>query len=382
MDGLRVTCGVNIIDTPGYNDTRENFDKRITDQIKELFDKKIEHLDAILIVVPLSTTRLTNAQQHVFSSILKMFGEDIKKNIFLATTWDDSGEMTCLDVLKKAQVPFEDIFRFNNANLYSAFSSTNDQSMKRELWKERTKSFSRLFQKLEETQKTTVKSSKEVMDARHNLEIQLVALEDKLTKKAQDIVNYKQDKTVLDAIEKETPENKEKLMYKRTVSVMKLQFSDKTCLNCNKCNQTCHKNCWVIHSKLKWTCKAMKKYKCTVCHGCDASTHEFKKAAYAVEFVDEMISGADVVNRQKQRDISFGELKQILKKIKDLIEEINNKALQKDALTVEQYINNLVNKEEKERKPGFEKRTQIQKKILELLITDGSIYNLSMDYLL
>lgn len=139
MEGLRVTCGVNIIDTPGYNDTRANFDKRITDQIKELFDQKIDHLDAILIVVPLSTTRLTDAQQYGFSNILKMFGDDIKINIFLATTWDDSGNLACVEVLDKAEVPYADIFRFNNANLYSAFSSdVNQESLNHKFWKSRT----------------------------------------------------------------------------------------------------------------------------------------------------------------------------------------------------------------------------------------------------
>lgn len=116
-----------------------------------------------------------------------------------------------------------DIFRFNNAKLYFAFSSINNQSTNTEIWKGRTNSFSELFPKNEVTQMTTVKSSKEVNRARQNLEI---ALADKLCQKDYYIVNYKEDNTVLDAFEKETAENKEKKMYKRKVFVVKLQCSD------------------------------------------------------------------------------------------------------------------------------------------------------------
>ncbi|CAG2190997.1 unnamed protein product [Mytilus edulis] len=63
MKGLKISCGVNIIDTPGFNDTRKDFDKRITAQIKELFVSGINHLDAIFVVLPLSTTRLTDSQE-------------------------------------------------------------------------------------------------------------------------------------------------------------------------------------------------------------------------------------------------------------------------------------------------------------------------------
>lgn len=384
MEGLRIPCGVNIIDTPGFNDTRKNFDKRITAQIKELFEKKIDHLDAILIVVPMSTTRLTEGQQNVFTNILQMFGDDIKNNVFVATTWDDSGEITCLDVLKSAGVHYADVFRFNNANLYSAFSSAiQHDTINQSFWDARTKSFSELFQKLEATKPTTVQSSKEVMRARHSLEIQLVALEDTLSREAQDIVNYKQDKEVLDAIEKETPENRKKSVYRRVVPEMQLRYTGNSSLNCDRCEKTCHENCWVLFDTFKWTCEAMESDQCTVCVGkCTASSHEFSKYRYEQQYVVQIFSGQEVVERQTKREASFEGLKNTLRLIKKLIEEINTKALQKDALSVAQYIENLAKKEEKERKQGYEMRAQIQKKIVEYLKKDVSILKLSMNYLI
>ncbi|CAC5370968.1 unnamed protein product [Mytilus coruscus] len=114
LKGLKINSGLNIIDTPGFNDTRQDFDKRITAQIKELFASGITHLDAILIVLPLSTTRLTSSQRLIFSSILKMFGYDTRDNIFVALTHDDSGEeSSCLSILDKIEVPYKGYFRFN-----------------------------------------------------------------------------------------------------------------------------------------------------------------------------------------------------------------------------------------------------------------------------
>lgn len=165
MKGLKISCGLNIIDTPGFNDTRKGFDKRITAQIKELFKRGITQLDAILIVLPLSTKRLTPGQTHIFSSILDMFGDDIADNIFVTLTHDDSGEEhTCLSVLREAGVPFKDYFRFNNANIFSPFNSSMSYEDKYSdynicIWKKRTDSFSSLFKKLETTRKITITSS-------------------------------------------------------------------------------------------------------------------------------------------------------------------------------------------------------------------------------
>ena len=71
---------VKIIDTPGYGDTRGiERDKEITDQIKILFKEKISTLNAICFVTKSSNNRLTHSQRYILSSILDLFGEDIKE---------------------------------------------------------------------------------------------------------------------------------------------------------------------------------------------------------------------------------------------------------------------------------------------------------------
>lgn len=384
MEGLRYNCGVNIIDTPGFNDTRENFDKRITNQIRALFEKRISHLDAVLIVVTSSTTRLTPGQEHVFSSILGMFGENIGKNIFVATTFDDSGELKCLPVLQNANIPYAGVFRFNNSNVLTKFSSEHSKdSLIQECWNTRTKNFAMLFQKLETTAKTTVTSSVEVMRARQSLEIQLIALEETLSQQAQVIANYKSDKTVLAKIQNETQENRKKCQYKSQDTQLQIQYHGWYSLNCEKCRKTCHKTCFVLLESLKWTCVAMADNKCTICDKkCDVNAHVFSKNIYKTEFIDTLISGEDVVNRQKERTQSFARLQHTLLRVEHLIVELKSKALRKDRLSLVQYVQDLVTEEEKDRKQGFKMRIQIQEKILYHLMKNESIGQLSIDYLI
>ncbi|XP_063411282.1 uncharacterized protein LOC134694215 [Mytilus trossulus] len=117
LDGSKVSFKVNIIDTIGFIDTRKHFDKKLTDQLQTLFGGIIEHLDAVLVVIPLSTQRLTEGQEYVFSSISKLFGKEIEENICVAITHDDGGEPTCLGLLEKAlkKFPQGNVFRFNNS---------------------------------------------------------------------------------------------------------------------------------------------------------------------------------------------------------------------------------------------------------------------------
>lgn len=379
-----VKSGVNIIDTPGFNDTRKNFDRRITNQIKELFEKRVRHLDAVLIVVPLSATRLTEGQQHVFSSILRLFGKDIRRNIFVAITWDDSGELQCMSVLEKSGIPHSDYFRFNNSNVLTEFKPTEDQDLiNQTIWNNRTDNFSKLFEKLKNTPNTSVESSFDVLKARNTLEIQLMSLEEECSKQAQVIANYKKDKIVLDAIQKETPENREQCTYWITVPGIEVEVNSKKSLNCRNCFKTCHRNCWVIHDKFKRTCVAMKKNKCVVCpNKCDVGDHVFENKMYVQGFVKEKCSGEDVVIRQKDREASFSNLQQTLEDVELLIKELTSKALETYAFTLEQYIQDLVNREQEEKKLGYEMRIQIQKKILEHLKKKKSIQKLSMNYLM
>lgn len=99
---------VKIIDTPGYGDTRGiQRDREITAQIKELFHSQISTLNAVCFVTKSSNNRLTHSQRYILSSILDLFGEDVKEIFVFILTFCDGEILMSLSHYKKKIVHFE-----------------------------------------------------------------------------------------------------------------------------------------------------------------------------------------------------------------------------------------------------------------------------------
>jgi len=101
---------VKIIDTPGYGDTRGiTRDKEITAQIKILFKEKISTLNAVCFVTKSSNNRLTHSQRYILSSILDLFGEDVKEIFVFMLTFCDGGKPNIIEPLQEENCPFSKI---------------------------------------------------------------------------------------------------------------------------------------------------------------------------------------------------------------------------------------------------------------------------------
>lgn len=79
-EGSRLNCTLNIIDTPGFGDTRGiERDNAIVDQIRHLFSAQGEqgvlYIDAVCFIVKAPDARLTVVQRYIFSSIMSLFGK-------------------------------------------------------------------------------------------------------------------------------------------------------------------------------------------------------------------------------------------------------------------------------------------------------------------
>lgn len=155
IENTRVNFKVNIIDTPGICDTRIidslDFVKRIGQQMKCLFETRVDHLDAILLFVPISETKLTEPQGMIFTSIIKLCGNDVKHNVFIVITKDDGAiDPACLPSINASGIPYTKYFRFSNENLFTKTLSDLDRIM----WKRREANFFDLFKELEKTPKS------------------------------------------------------------------------------------------------------------------------------------------------------------------------------------------------------------------------------------
>lgn len=109
--GSRLNYTLNIIDTPGFGDTRGIQRDQVTiDQIRHLFSEKGEKgvlfIDAVCFIVMAPEARLTVSQKYIFSSIMSLFGKDIESNICTLITFADGAEPPVLASLKEANLPF------------------------------------------------------------------------------------------------------------------------------------------------------------------------------------------------------------------------------------------------------------------------------------
>ena len=123
MPGFQIDFNLNIIDTPGFGDTRGILrDKKLVDQIREFFtcpgDTGVDEINAVCFVTQAPLCRLTPTVRYIFDSILSLFGKDFEKNIYVLITFADGKEPPVINALKAANVPFEQIFVFNNSALF------------------------------------------------------------------------------------------------------------------------------------------------------------------------------------------------------------------------------------------------------------------------
>lgn len=365
---------MNIIDTPGFNDTTsKDFDKRTYQYIHDLFERKIDHLDAILLVVPAGTSRLNTEHEYVFSCIRKMFGEDVKQNIIIIITRYDGGTPCCMAVLESAQIPCENVFYFNNSNVLTKIKNFRHEQT---IWQERAKSFANLLNCLEKVQKTTVLSSLKVMRDRIMLELQLTALEDTLSKHIQDVANYKKVKIM----ESKIKVNQDLFTLEIADTIFERKFTGKDSINCLNCLRTCHENCWVPGNSFIKFCEIMRSMNCTICN-CRVKNHCREKEVYKQKTVWRKVSEIEFLKTLPNLQKSIVHFISTIFNIDKLINELKLIALFPDVLSTTSYLERLIQKENNEKNPEFEVRVKLLERVVNYLNSNEAIRNLSYEYL-
>ena len=182
--GMYTSNGLTIIDTPEFGDTRGiSRDREISTQIKEFFSVRgsegIDQINGVLFVTPASSPRLTATQLYVFEAILGIFGNDIRDNIFLMTTFADGQKPKVLSAIKKAEVPYNQYFKFNNSALHAdnirdesdSDSEEGNDSFDTLSWKMGIKSFEKFFKKFDKVEPKSLVLTREVLREREHLQI-------------------------------------------------------------------------------------------------------------------------------------------------------------------------------------------------------------------
>ena len=388
-----------IIDTPGYNDTKGmSQDKIISQKIFEAFQTQLTSINAICFVVKSDAFRLSPTQKYIFHSILDLFGDDVKENFIAMLTFCDGGNSLVINTLKNKESIYSKIiphvknpwyYKFNNSAFFSLKRKEKFTEMFWDLGKE---SFINFISRLKELPKKSLSQSIEVGKERQKLEGLIIMLQQKLKLCLNNVEQCKLEYKIINDLNKDIKDSQN---YKVDITVPKVAkeqlkpgIHTTTCLQCNR---TCHDNCNIKQDEYKYNCWAMDKNskKCRFCpNKCIWKMHT--NVPYIIKYysVKETITLEELKNKYDNSKSKKLDREKILEKINDKIFSLNAEcletqeeikrainrikeiALMKDMITDEEHINSLIESEKQEHTEGYKERIQYynmlkeQKKLL------------------
>ncbi|XP_078317759.1 uncharacterized protein LOC144620557 [Crassostrea virginica] len=383
--GSRLNYTLNIIDTPGFGDTRGiERDNAIVDQIRYLFSAKgaqgIMYIDAVCFIVKAPDARLTIIQKYIFSSIMSLFGKDVESNICTLITFADGAKAPVLASLEESKLPFGTKFEFNNSALFTENNFDNSKTLSPMFWEMGCRSFELLFKYITTLETKSLSQTKNVLDEREQLKTIISNIRPQVTAGLSKLSELKQQ---LDIFQKNKNEIEDNQNFEYEVEETRQEMIDlpkgQHVTNCIQCNVTCHEQCQIPDDNYKINCTAMDKQgKCTVCIGkCIWSVH--KNTPYIFRYVTENVKKTYAEMKQRYESATGDKLshekyiKQLTYDVDDLFEAIRdlvNKmndcktrlkeiALRPDPLSVVEHIELMIQSEEVEKQPGYLNRIRM-----------------------
>ncbi|XP_061186853.1 uncharacterized protein LOC133194976 [Saccostrea echinata] len=396
LEGGRVPFRLNIIDTPGFGDTRGiEQDNKIMEHIRELFLAKapcgVDTIDAVCFIVKAPDARLTPIQTYIFSSILSIFEHDIGPNICALITFADGKDPIVLQSLRKADVPFGGWFPFNNSALFAENLNLAESSFTPMFWQMGMRSFDRFFDHIIHLKPKSWKLTQDVLQKRKNLQDLLYDIHPKINESLLKIDQLKREVDIFKENEETIKASKNFKYEAEESTIITERLPPGTHVtNCIQCNTTCHSNCGIPDDDDKRRCCAMDSNGyCTICSKkCLWSRHrnhpykyvvvvekvqknyedvkkKFEMACKKKLTVEEVIQklGNEVVEQ-------FEHTNEMMKRMKDIKNKLQEIVLRPDPLSAVDHIDLMIRAEEMEKKYGFERRIEVLKKFKEFACTE------------
>lgn len=411
MEGSSLPYTITIIDTPGFGDTDGiKRDKKITDQVKNFFSLTqqygIDHLDGIGFVTQSALVRLTATQQYIFDSILAVFGKNVANNIFIMVTFCDGQKPPVINAVDEAEIPYSQYFKFNNSALDANNSNTDDDNFDEMFWKMGMNSFKKFFEKFEHAESVSLTLTQQVLETREKLETAVQGLQRQMNACLAEMEVLHQEELEIQKHEKELETNKHfkykiKVPYYEAIPLEDGQYVT----NCLRCNFTCHFPCYIPDNDDKWKCNAMdstigngQSACCTVCSGnCSWKVHKNTREKFELRYRTKEKTSEDLLQKfnvaasgksrvQKMIKSHAHKLREEHAKLHALIEEarqcleiLNEIALKPNPLTQVDYIQLLIESEQRQAKDGWHDRvnylekTKDQAALLTIVEDDNDI---------
>nr|XP_022289152.1 uncharacterized protein LOC111101125 isoform X2 [Crassostrea virginica] len=378
--GSLINFTLNIIDTPGFGDTRGiERDSTIVEQIRHLFSAKGEQgvidIDAVCFIAKAPDARLTPTQKYIFGSIMSLFGKDIASNICTLITFADGAEPAVLASLKNSNLPFGKTFTFNNSALFAENRKGIGNPLSLMFWEMGCSSFERFFENIWKFETKSLSLTKNVLNERYQLKTIISNILPQVSEGLVEISNIRKEQEIVKKKKNELNENKDFVYSKDEVKQIQVDLQKGVYVtNCLICNVSCHHPCGISDDDEKGRCAAINQNngKCEVCPGnCDWREH--KNSSYYMSYVtvkvertslemkkryeeaaQKKLSAEQIIERMKNAVISkLKELKLMMDKVNKCRSSLQKIALADDPLTSEEYINLMIEAEKREHKSGY-----------------------------
>ena len=388
QEGCKVPYNLNIIDTPGFGDTRGiKRDELIVEQIRSFFttpgELGITTLDAVCFVVQSPLARLAPAQRYIFHSILSIFGKDIVSNIFVLITFADGNVPPVLASLKEAEVPFKDHFLFNNSALFVNPKKNKTAEMFWEMGKE---SFEVFFRTLQHVQTKSLQLTAEVLTERQQIEMIIKSLQEEIKLGLHTLHRVEIERKIIKDHEKDINANKNFIFTVPQEYFVKVMLpTGQHTTTCLRCNRTCHDDCTYDVNDEKHKCFVFtKRGFCTICiEHCYWREHINCNYIYQMRVrhvtgeLKELRQKYQIASSEKEKHEKLAiavtselnkqatEVWNKMKAVRKSLQRLGEIALRPNPLTDVEYVKLLIENEKREAKPGWQTRVQMLEDLKE-----------------
>ncbi|KAK7075182.1 hypothetical protein SK128_000576 [Halocaridina rubra] len=399
--GMPFAYNYILIDTPGFGDTRGiERDQEMMAQLETFLKQSygISQVNGIGFVIPASQTRLTQTQKYVLDGLLSMFGKDVKKNIFVMTTFSDARKPPVLKCLDETGLEYTEIYKFNNSALFapnkkgkytfggdSESDNEDEVTISKQYWDMATKNMNNFFTNLGKMMPVSLTLTKEVLEEKRHLQTVVYSLQQQVHIGLSNLSTLNQEREMLARLDDDIEGSRD---YSITVEVPKIHKitlnRDECVTNCTKCSFTCHFPCHLPQNSNKKRCAAMANGICKVCpENCAWDLHCHMTFRCEATWNLEIRTAHDLLERynraclgkltkislihEMERDIK-NHAQTLIKYIKDIqkcVERLEEIALKPNPVSTIEYIDLLVQSEKMQKLKHFEKRIEMLLKLKE-----------------
>ncbi|CAG0892389.1 unnamed protein product [Darwinula stevensoni] len=375
QEGMRIPYTLTVIDTPGFGDSEGiHKDEELVFKMLEFFNQcapfGLESINAVGFVLPCSTPRLTATQKYICHAITQLFGNDAKDKFVLLISFSDAQDPPAISTINEAKISYESFHTFNNSALF-ANSSDPLQEM---LWEIGQKSSEDFLKSLGEMSPISLALTKQVLAERRILKETLENLQDNIPRAISKISELQnQCKILREKHEKVT----ELVRFEEKQIQISLKRKEKA-INCITCQTTCEYPTQM--SKLKDIEKSgcmesdEQNVKCKKCQ-CPSKTHRLQSIRYEMKSFYKQKNpedGDNVAQQIEAKAVQERSLRNLTEEIQksqvELFAQIQKAhmskarlekiALNPEPLSLEEYINFLINIEKKEGIDGSRSRIE------------------------